>query len=111
MEREESGPVMMTCCVQGSRLMFGGKPSEGTPEYRVVPQPSDLLQQNRQLGLSLTYLHSHSSVFHAGVIGRGLKKTVPNISVPKVGNVLLVSFFYYDCIYTGIRYLWQKRCN
>ena len=59
---------------QDVAYLFGGKGTDRTP---TIPKEEEalLFEENRKHGLSLTLPRSHSSVFHAGVIGQGLRKT------------------------------------
>ncbi|XP_064616946.1 integrator complex subunit 5-like [Liolophura sinensis] len=55
-----------------TRELFGGK-IDLTTAKAPAPSPVSLFEENCKHGVSMTLPQSHSSVFHAGIIGRGLK--------------------------------------
>ncbi|XP_025113724.1 integrator complex subunit 5-like isoform X2 [Pomacea canaliculata] len=60
--------------------LFGGKP----PEVSQTRQSEvSLLKENCRFGLSMPLPRTHASVFHAGVIGQGLKPNPPNVTMQK----------------------------
>ncbi|KAK3087666.1 hypothetical protein FSP39_008920 [Pinctada imbricata] len=59
------------------RHLFGGK--AGDTPISDKKDNTSLFDENRQHGMSLTLPRSHSSVFHAGVIGQGLRRTTRKI--------------------------------
>ncbi|KAL4237625.1 Integrator complex subunit 5 [Mactra antiquata] len=58
---------------QENKHLFGGKSDLGTATSGSRDSHTSLRVENKKHGLSLTTLRSHSSVFHAGVIGQGLR--------------------------------------
>ena len=77
-------------------MLFGGKlpPGSETDKKHFI----SLLAENRKNALSLTLSRSHSSVFHAGVIGQGLKRKSPTEFLSRVTHhlVLDIGIIYYD---------------
>ncbi|ESO83763.1 hypothetical protein LOTGIDRAFT_236428 [Lottia gigantea] len=61
--------------------LLGARPSPETKPS--TAEMTSLLQENRLHGTSLTLSRSHSSVFHAGIIGQGLKKRENITMLPK----------------------------
>ena len=60
--------------LQENKALFGGKTDVGMSKTGTHDAHTSLLQENKKHGLSLTLQRSHSSVFHAGVIGEGLRR-------------------------------------
>ena len=73
--------------------LFGGMamPPQLPGSGGVGETGSSLLGENRRLGLSLPLPRTHSSVFHAGVIGQGLQRKLPMKQVSKVRFGVLLS--------------------
>ena len=77
---------------QDVAYLFGGKGTDRTPTIPKEEEAS-LFEENRKHGLSLTLPRSHSSVFHAGVIGQGLRKTDRKILLSNVSSQAFQSKF------------------
>ncbi|XP_076454968.1 integrator complex subunit 5-like isoform X2 [Babylonia areolata] len=70
-----------------NRELFGGKApvAASSSDYQDGGGDTrgDLLYENRRIGLSMQLPRTHASVFHAGVIGQGLKRRSHAVSVTK----------------------------
>ena len=64
--------------------MLGGSYDLSTATEGSRDSHTSLKAENKSHGLSLTTLRSHSSVFHAGVIGQGLRNIDKSLLLTKV---------------------------
>ncbi|XP_060557502.1 integrator complex subunit 5-like [Ruditapes philippinarum] len=83
-----------------NKHLLGGKTDLGTATSGSRDSHTSLRAENKKHGVSLTTLRSHSSVFHAGVIGHGLraKTKLHTLSKELVDrNCLFLEEMLWDC--------------
>ena len=70
---------------QEHQSLLGGKHDLEVSRSGSRDASVSLREENSKHGTSLTMLRSHSSVFHAGVIGHGLRISEPGANISQVG--------------------------
>ena len=94
-----SPPSPLSLSVQENRALFGSKTTPPCAEGE--SRGGSLLQENHRMSLSLQLPRTHSSVFHAGVIGQGLKRPSSSARVSRVGLecCLFLVFFFFSFLF------------
>lgn len=86
---------------QENKSLLGGKIDIETSRVGTHDSHTSLLHENKKHGLSLTIQRSHSSVFHAGVIGEGLRRgEKQHVYLQVVLSYGLVFFFIFIILIT-----------
>ncbi|KAL8589647.1 hypothetical protein ACOMHN_016031 [Nucella lapillus] len=75
--------LLTGCLGQENRELFGSRAAAAASGEGGGGGGGSLLRENQRIGLSLQLPRHHASVFHAGVVGQGLKRHSPRQPVSK----------------------------
>lgn len=88
-------------------MLLGGKLELEVSKTGTRDSTVSLLAENKKHGVSLATLRSHSTVFHAGVIGQGLRKRSRTGLVSKVILYSRESIYSYMGKFEHLGMLWH----